>query len=130
MKDLHYVKEVKSIWRKIADAYTDGVAIGWTVMISYAIILWFLLTICNDKTTPKDIEGKTIYRHVVLVERYNGLKDTIIYHDVNKEVDVDSSSPLVSDKDVTIITLGKNGYGFNFNSNIKIDNAIGFKVIE
>ena len=65
-----------------------------------------------------------------MVERYNGLKDTIIYHDVNKEVDIDSSSSLISDKDVTIITLGKNGYECNFNSNIKIDNAIGFKVIE
>lgn len=130
MKDLYYVKEVKSIWRKIADSFSTGAAIGWTFMIGYAVIIWFLLTVCNDKTTAKDIEGKTVYRHVVVVERYNGLKDTIIYHDVNKKTDVDDQSPLVSDKSVVISVLGKNGYGFNFDSNITIDNVISFKVIE
>jgi hypothetical protein len=128
LKGVKY-RTIRSVKRRILDFVTSASFIFLCFLFGYAALLAFLVSLTNDKNTPEDLKGKQIYSHIIVVERYNGLKDTIIYHDINKEVDTDYSDT-VKDGVLTLNSEGKNWMGFSFDSSIQVENVKSYKVIK
>lgn len=128
LKGVKY-RTIRSVKRRILDYVTSASFIFLSFLFGYIGFLAFLVSLNNDKNTPEDLKGKQIYSHTIVVERYNGLKDTIIYHDINKEVDNDFSDT-IKDGILTINSEGKNWLGFSFDSSIEVENVKSYKVIK
>lgn len=128
LKGVKY-RTIRSVKRRILDFVTSASFIFLCFLFGYAALLAFLVSLTNDKNTPEDLKGKQIYSHIIVVERYNGLKDTIIYHDINKDVDNDYSDT-VKDGVLTLNSEGKNWMGFSFDSSIQVENVKSYKVIK
>ena len=128
LKGVKY-RTTRGVKRRILDYVTSASFIFLCFIFGYMGFIAFLISLNNDNNTPEDLKGKQIYSHTIVVERYNGLKDTIIYHDINKDIDNDYSKWL-KDGTVTINTEGRNWLGFAFDSSIQIENVKSYKAIK
>ncbi len=122
-------KTIRSIKRRILDYVTSASFVFLCFFFGYIGLIAFLASLNNDKNTYEDLKGKQIYSHTIVVERYNGLKDTIIYHDINEDVDDDYSDTLKNGI-LTINSEGKNWLGFSFDSSIEVENVKSYKIIK
>ena len=128
LKGVKY-RTIRSVKRRILDFITSAIFIFLSIVFGYVALIAFLVSLNNDKNTPEDLKGKQIYSHTIVVERYNGLKDTIIYHDINKDVDNDYTD-CAKDGALTINSEGKNWLGFSFDSSILVENVKSYKIIK
>ena len=128
LKGVKY-RTIRSVKRRILDFITSATFVFLSIVFGYLALLAFLVSLNNDSNTPEDLKGKQIYSHTIVVERYNGLKDTIIYHDINKDVDNDYTD-CVKDGVLTINSEGRNWMGFTFDSFIQVENVKSYKVIK
>ncbi len=123
-------RTVRSIKERIINFVTSGNFIFSSILISYFLLIALLFTVHNDKNTIDNLKGEQVYSHTIVIEKYNGFKDTIIYHDTKKDIDADLSNGFVENKKLYISTYGKNWMGFSFDSHMEFENVKTYKVLK
>lgn len=128
-------KHFNNLWERIGDIYEDSPflqAFIWANIVFVPIIslLIFMRSLEEEYIdNAKKTDKTNVFTYTIVVERYNGLSDTIIYHDYEPNPNIEYNKYTKKDP-VVITTHGKNWLGAEIDNEIRIDECKGFKIIK
>ena len=125
-------RHFNSLWTRISLFFDDHWFLGWIVtmvsVIGGSIIFGlFIASLYIDKTTNIAENNKTLYKHIIVIERTYGVTDSLIYHDINTDVEAklaDRANKLF------ITTKGANWLGISVGNDVIIESVKSFKIIK
>lgn len=125
-------RRFNSLWRRISLFFDDHWFLEWIVtmvsIIGFCIIIAiFLASLDIDKTTNIAENNKTLYKHIIVIERTYGVTDSLIYHDINTGVEAKLAE---NANKLFITTKGVNWLGISVDNDVIIESAKSFKIIK
>lgn len=131
---IHFRKNHKTLRYRISDFFEEHFVLQATLVmiIFYAIVLGTPYAVSKDDvdiSTKESIAGRKLFRHVVEIERANGIKDTIIYHDFYAEPDIDAPYG-THEPFIKINASGENWRGVKCANIMEIENVKYYKILE
>ena len=125
-------KRFNSLWRRISLFFDDHWVLDWIITISSIVggsILFaaFFMSLSYDKTTNLTEGNKTLYKHIVVIERTYGVTDSLLYYDVNTGVEATLHE---CDNMLYIRTKGVNWIGASIDNNVIIESTKSFEIIK
>lgn len=125
-------RRFNSLWKRISLFLEKHWVLDWIITISSIFgggVLFglFLASLDIDKTTNIAENNKTLYKHIIVIERTYGVTDSLIFHDVNTDVEAKLAG---NANKLFITTKGTNWLGISVDNDVIIESVKSFKIIK
>ena len=100
------------------------------VIIPVVAVVALCLYLQKDTTTHENTAKRTVFRHVIEIERTNGIKDSFIYHDFKCDENITHYDIKAGKRPLTITTRGENVLGVGIDNDNRFDEVKSYKVIK